>query len=618
MLLSKQRRTLTIKSKEKKKMPREICPHCEKKVMLSYGRNIPCPNCGEKVDVSDDKHPLSPKLVDSGYHIRSLTDSIPRGTEFHEGRAGNFPPGTGITFKDIGGLDEIIAELDIMVNGSRKYPTIWKHLRRKHPRGVLLTGPPGCGKTLIAQALAYETNRKVCLIQGAEIKGWRQGASEGNLVSAYESIKPDGILIIDEIDAIGGKREQMVNETNVSIVGTLCSLLDGAKYKDEVTVIATTNKPYMLDNALRRPGRFDLEIEILPPDVYGRTAIFKIHTAGMPFVTDVDLLALAKRAHGFTGADIAGACSNLKQQLLKSAVSKLHQGIDQKEIIKKLVITQVEFVRVIAETIPSLIRENYVEVSSVGWDDIGGLEECKKELQRMVLWSLQYKEEMKKLCLRQPKGLLLYGPPGCGKTLIAKAMARESEYNFLAVNGPALINKWVGSTEEAIRNIFWKARMVRPCIILFDEIEALAPRRGHTSGSEVTDRAVSQLLAEIDGVQAIQDVFVMAATNRADLVDPALLRPGRLDLQFEIPLPDAQARKSIFEIHLRESPFHNVNFEQLAELSDGFSGADIEWSCTISKQRVLERHITSGTKNNLVVAHKDLVKATQDVRKRKY
>ena len=608
--------------KETEKPPQlhqEACPYCTEEIQVPYGRNL-CPRCGEAFNVFDAEHPLRPKPVESGHRTRSLTDyrPSPERPESHEGRAGSSASEKGITYKNIGGLNEVITELDIMVNGSRKYPEIWAHLGRGRSKGVLLTGPPGCGKTLIAQALANETNRRVRLVQGAEIKGWKQGASEGNLISAYESVKPNGILIIDEIDAIGGKREQMVNETNASIVGTLCSLLDGAKQKDEVTVIATTNKPHMLDNALRRPGRFDLEIEISPPDVNGRATIFEIHTAGMPLAGDVDLLLLASRAHGFTGADISGVCSKLKQRLLKSAVSELRRGVDQRTIIANLVVTQAEFVRVIVETIPSLIRENYIEVSNVGWSDVGGLEKCKEELQRMVLWSFQYKEEMKKLHLRQPKGLLLYGPPGCGKTLIAKAMARESGYNFLAVNGPALVNKWVGSTEEAIRDIFWKARMARPCIIFFDEIEALAPRRGRASGGEVTDRAVSQLLVEIDGVQVIQDVFVMAATNRADLVDSAFLRPGRLDLQFEISAPDIQARKSIFEIHLRETPSHNVNLEQLAEMTDGFSGADIEWCCTIAKQRGLERYIISGAQDNLLVTHEDLIKATQDIKKRKY
>lgn len=599
-------------------MPKETCLYCGKEVELPYGRNVPCPNCGGKLNVFDDDHPLARKSVDGGYKIWSLAEPIPRGRELHEGQAGNSAPSSGIRYQDIGALNEVIAELDLLVNGVNKFPELWKHLGRKQVRGVLLSGPPGCGKTLIAQAVANETKRKICLVQGAEIKGWRQGASEGNLISAYQSVRPNGILIIDEIDAIGGKREQMVNEINVSIVGTLCSLLDGAKYKDAVVFIATTNRPNMLDSALRRHGRFDIEIQIFPPDVNGRKEIFTIHTRKMPLANDVDLHALAARAHGFSGADIAGVCASLNQRLLKRAVEKIRTGTTKEEIIENLIITQSEFCQVLDETLPSLLRENYVEISRINWDDIGGLDEIKRELKRVVIWPLQYKDEMQKLKLRQPKGILLYGPPGCGKTMIAKAMARESEHNFLAVNGPALINKWVGSTEEAIRDLFWKARMAKPCVIFFDEIEAIAPVRGRSLGSEVTDRAVSQLLAEIDGVNAMQDIFIMAATNRADLVDPALLRPGRLDLRFEVPLPDKTARKKIFEIHLREVPLGSVNMDQLVELTDGFSGASVEWACTTAKKKALERHISSKTmtRKSIVVAHNDLVNAIQENSKR--
>lgn len=601
-------------------MPRETCPYCEKEVEFPYGRNIPCPNCGGKVNVFDDDHPLERKPVESGYHIGSLTEYTPRRKELHEGQAGNIAPSSGVTYQNVGALNEVVAELDLLVNGSRKFPELWKHLGRKRVRGILLSGPPGCGKTLVAQAIANETKRKVCLIQGSEIKGWRQGASEGNLISAYQSVRPDGILIIDEIDAIGGKREHMVNETNVSIVGTLCSLLDGAKYKDDVVVIATTNKPHMLDNALRRPGRLDVEIQIFPPDVKGREEIFAIHTKGMPLARDVDLQALAKRAHGFSGADIAGLCASMNQRLFRRAVEGISRGAAQKEIVKNLVITQEEFCQAIDDTIPSLLRENYIEVSTINWNDIGGLDEIKLELQRIIIWPLKYKDEMEELKLRQPKGMLLYGPPGCGKTMIAKAMARESGLNFLAVNGPALINKWVGSTEEAIRDLFWKARMAKPCIIFFDEIEAIAPIRGGSLGNEVTNRAVSQLLTEIDGVVATQDIFIMAATNRVDLVDPALLRPGRLDLLFEVSLPDKTARKKIFEIYLHDVPLRDVNIDQLAGLTDGFSGADIEWTCTTAKKKTLERYIVSRTKakkNNIVVTLDDLVSAIQERSRKK-
>ncbi len=604
-------------------MPRETCPYCEKKVEFSYGRKVLCSNCGGKVDVFDETHPLGEKPIDSGYHFGQLSDSMytPRDSKLHEGVPGGFTPsatGGGMTYKQIGGLDEVITELDLVVNGSRKYPELWKHLGHKQTRGILLVGPPGCGKTLVAQAIANEANRKVCLVQGAEIKGWRQGASEGNLASAYASVRPSGILIIDEIDAIGGKREQMVNETNVSVVSTLCSILDSAKGKDEVIIIGTTNKPHMLDNALRRPGRFDVEIQISPPDITGRMQIFAIHTASMPLVK-VDLKVLAKQAHGFTGADIAGVCARLNQRLLKGAVAEIKKGTPQAKIIKNQVITQAEFVQIIDETVPSLLRESYTEVSKVSWEEVGGLDDIKYELRKMIIWPLQYEKEIKKLKLRQPKGILLSGPPGCGKTLIARAMAQESAYNFLVVNGPALLNKWIGSTEEAIRDLFAKARMATPCIIFFDEIEAIAPVRGRAGDNAVTDRVVSQLLVEIDGTGVTQDIFVMAATNRADLVDPALLRPGRLDLQFEVPLPNKVARAKIFEIHLREVPLQDLNPEQLVEMSDGFSGADIEWACTTAKKKALERFIISKTdKRALTIVYDDLVGAIQEINRRKH
>lgn len=602
----------------------ETCPYCTEEILVPYGYNIPCPKCGGAITVFDpekrqQEQQKSP--IEKGFRITSLDQSPgtiyqERGSRLQEGKTGSTLVEGGISYKDIGGLDETIVELDLTVNGAYKYPELWEHLGRKRTRGVLLSGPPGCGKSLLAQAVANESGRKVGLIQGAEIKGWRQGASEGNLISAYDSVKPNGILIIDEIDAIAGKREQMVNETNVSIVNTLCSILDGAKRQDNVTFIGTTNKPQMLDSALRRPGRLDIEVTIPLPDSHGRQQIFEIHTRGMPLGEDVDLETLSQQAHGFTGADIAGVCARLNQKLLKKAVSSLNEGIPQEEIIKSLFLAQQDISQVIAETVPSLLRESYIEVSTVTWEDVGGLENIKEELQRIIIWPLKYKDLVRQLNYRQPRGVLLYGPPGCGKTLLAKAMAGETEYNFLTVNGPALLSKWVGSTEEAIRDLFTKARQASPCVIFFDEIESVAPIRGTSTGNDVMDRAVSQLLSEIDGAQTLSDVFIIAATNRPDLVDPALLRPGRLDLQVEIPLPDKITRKEIFEIHLCGVPLKEVNLDHLAEITEGYSGAEIELSCQTAKKLLLEDCISRGADPFLTPEY--LTKSVEEIAKRKY
>lgn len=594
-------------------MPREICPHCNMEVEFAYGKNVPCPECREKVNVFDDEHPLETTTVDRGSRVSTPSDYTPRETKRHEGRPGSTPPAHGgITYKQIGGLDDVIFQLDLMINGAKAYPDLWRRMGRKKARGILLIGPPGCGKTLLAQALANETGKKSCLVQGAEIKGWRQGASEQNLISAYESVRPNGILIIDEIDSIGGKREKMVNETNTSVVGTLLSIVDGAKYKDDVIIIGTTNRPYMLDDGLRRPGRFDAEINILPPDINGRIQVFSIHTAGMPLAHDINIEELARQAHGFTGADIAGACSQISRQMFETGVRRIRAGDPQNRIIKDMEISQKEFSKVIEDTLPSMLRENHVEVSTVQWQDIGGLANIKQELQDMVSLPLLYAQHIKTMKLRQPKGMLLYGAPGCGKTLIAKAMAYESGYNFIAVNGPALLTKWIGDAEEGIRDAFYKARLSKPCIIFFDELDAIAPVRGK---SDVMDRVVGQLLSEMDGVSPTEHVFVMGTTNRLDLIDPALLRPGRFDLPFEVPKPDKNARGEIIAIHLREVPVRNVHIDELTQPTDGFTGADLEWMCTLAKKRALKRCIAS--KNQpLEIIHDDLLHGIQEVKER--
>ena len=604
------------------------CPECGQTVKVRYGKNVPCPECGEKMNiVHDDEEfpepkPVKPWKMTTGAEANNFLDSIQKGgggggngggfssgslsgynpqtcssPNLHEGKQGGLVRGTGVNYSDIGGLDQRIFELDLVINGAEKYPQIWAKLGKKNTRAVLLSGPPGTGKTLLAQALANQQGRKVCVIKGAESKGWRQGASEANMQAAYDSVAPNGILIIDEVDAIGGKRESMVNETNVSMVSTLCSMMDGAGKKDNVVIIGTTNKPHMLEEALRRPGRFDLEIVISPPDEKGRLQIFKIHTRNMPLASDVDLSELARRSHGFTGADIAGVCAKVGQTILQTAVKELIAGGKEADIIPKLTITQEQLAKAVKETVPSLIRDGYAEIADVKWTDIGGLEDAKKELQRIVLWPLLYPDLLKKMNMRQPKGMILFGDPGCGKTLLAKALATESEFNFLTVKGPALLSQWVGQAEAGVRDIFAKARQASPCIIFLDEIDALAPARGSKMGSSVTDSITSMLLTEMDGAAAAEgnDVFVIAATNRPELIDPALLRPGRLDIQYKVPLPDAEAREEIIKIHLRHAlvDIENINLPYLVEQTAGKSGAMIEWLCTSAKRIALDRYINT-------------------------
>lgn len=599
-------------------MPQETCPHCEKLIEVSYGYNVPCPECGKKINVFDPaERAARNNTVNRGFRVRPLSDQEPSRTQSQEGRTGSSLASADISYKDIGGLDEVIEELDILVNGAVKYTDLWKRLGGKQVRGVLLTGPPGCGKTLLIQALAHESGRKISLVQAAEIKGWRQGASEGNLVAAYEAARPNGIFVIDEIDAIGGKRDQAVNEVNVSITSTLNSILDGARYKDDnVIVIGTTNRPYALDDSLRRPGRFDLEIEVPPPSVEGRKKIFAIHAKTMPLAQDVDLAALAQKAHGFTGADIAGLCSALSKELLKRCSRQLANGIPEPEVARGAIISQADFLSLIDKTVPSLLRGVSSEISTVLWEDIGGLTEVKNELQRLIVWPVKYRSLMESLKMRLPKGMLLYGPPGCGKTLLARAIAGEIDYNFLVINGPSLVSMWAGKTEEAIRDLFWRARLAKPCIIFIDEIESVASVRGRNLDSGVSDRMVNQLLTEIDGVLSLSGVFVIGATNRIDLVDPALRRPGRLDLEYEISLPDKDSREQIFEINLRGVPTDKLNLKAVSELTEGYSGADIEWTCTIAKKFAAERCIDSSAATPKLI-QSDILRAIEEVNKRK-
>ncbi|MCE4611741.1 MAG: CDC48 family AAA ATPase, partial [Desulfurococcales archaeon] len=464
-----------------------------------------------------------------------------------------------------------------------KHPEIFKHLGIEPPKGILLYGPPGTGKTLLAKALANEIGAYFISINGPEIMSKYYGESEQRLREIFKEAEENApsIIFIDEIDAIAPKREEVTGEVEKRVVAQLLTLMDGLKERGKVIVIGATNRPDAIDPALRRPGRFDREIEIRPPDKRARVEILKVHTRNMPLAEDVDLEKLAEMTHGYTGADLAALAKEAAMAALRRFIKAGKIDFSAKEIpanvLKELKVTMADFMEAMKMVRPTLIREVYVEVPEVHWEDIGGLDEVKQELREAVEWPLKYPKIFEEMGIRPPKGILLFGPPGTGKTLLAKAAATESQANFIAVRGPEVLSKWVGESEKAIRKIFERARQVAPAIVFFDEIDSIAPARGARFDSGVTDRIVNQLLTEMDGIQPLTNVVVIAATNRPDILDPALLRPGRFDRIIYVPPPDKEARKQIFMIHTKKVPLaDDVDFDKLAELTEGYTGADIE------------------------------------------
>ncbi len=491
-----------------------------------------------------------------------------------------------ITYEDIGGLRRVIRRIREMIELPLRYPEVFERLGIDPPKGVLLHGPPGCGKTLIARAVAHETSAYFIHINGPEVIDKWYGASEANLRNFFDDARKHApaIIFIDEIDSLAPKREEMSGDRQVErrVVAQLLALMDGLESRGNVIVIAATNIPNTLDPALRRPGRFDREIVIGVPDRDGRREIIEIHSRGMPLAKDVDLDRLAAITHGFVGADLEALC----REAAMSALRRLLPDIDfaQAQIpyeqLMALEVTSSDFQTALAEVEPSAIREVFTEIPDVGWEDVGGLAEVKRLLKETVEWPLQYGPLFAHVHTTPPKGILLHGPPGTGKTLLAKAVAKESEANFISVKGPELLSKWIGESEKGVREVFKKAKQASPCIVFFDEIDALAPRRGATADSHVTERVVSQLLAEMDGIEELKGVVVLAATNRWDIVDPALLRPGRFEVLVELPMPDREARLAIFRVHTRGKPLApDVNLGELAERTEGMMGADIEGLC---------------------------------------
>jgi transitional endoplasmic reticulum ATPase len=490
-----------------------------------------------------------------------------------------------VSYEDIGGLKREIHRIREIIELPLRYPEVFERLGIDAPKGVLLHGPPGCGKTLIARAVVHETEANFFLINGPEIIHKFYGESEANLRKIFDEAtrQAPSVIFLDEIDAIAPRREKVVGDVEKRVVAQLLALMDGLAERKHVIVLAATNIPDALDPALRRPGRFDREIELPIPDRNGRKEILDIHSRGMPLSQDVEINQLAAITHGFVGADLQALCREAAMISLRRIMPEIDFAAAKipYDALMKLEVHMADFTEALREVQPSAIREVFVEIPEVHWEDVGGLQRVKEQLVESVEWPLKYPDLFQRAAVKPPKGILLSGPPGCGKTLLAKAIAHESQVNFISVKGPSLLSMYVGESEKAVREVFRKARQAAACILFFDEIDALVPARGSAgTDSRVAERVISQFLTEMDGVEDLEGVLVLAATNRPDLLDPALLRPGRFDILLEIPPPDCEGRKQIFEIGLRGRPLaDDVAVDELAAQTDGFSGAEIRAVC---------------------------------------
>ena len=530
-----------------------------------------------------------------------------------------------ITYDELGGLKNEVQKIREMVELPMRHPELFEKIGIESPKGVLLYGPPGTGKTLLAKAVAGETNSHFTSLSGPEIMAKHYGESEERLREIFKQAEENApsIIFIDEIDSIAPKREEVSGELERRIVSQLLTLMDGMKSRGKIIVIAATNRPDSIDPALRRPGRFDREIEIGIPDDEGRLQILNIHTRGMPLDTDVNIKQIAKTTHGFVGADLEVLCKEAAMRSLRRILPEINLEEEKvsKEVLQKIKITKNDFTDALKEVRPSALREVLVQIPDVSWDDVGGLDELKDELREAVEWPIKHKEAYDYVNVETPKGVLLHGPPGTGKTLIAKALAKMTESNFISIKGPELLSKWVGESEKGVREIFRKARQAAPCIIFLDEIDSLVPRRSSgNSDSHVTENIVSQILTEIDGLEELHNVLIIGATNRLDIVDEALLRPGRFDRIIEVGNPDSKGRKHIFEIHTKKKPLEsNVDIKKLVEITDGFSGAEIASITNRAALVALKRYVSGKSQNikEIKITQQDLIDAADKIRPQK-
>ncbi|KAG2477818.1 MAG: Cell division cycle protein 48 [Nitrosopumilales archaeon] len=526
-------------------------------------------------------------------------------TVFHIAEKGETLRGVPqVTYEDIGGLTDEIKKVREMIELPLRHPEIFEKLGIEAPKGVLLYGPPGTGKTLLAKAVANESNAHFISISGPEIMSKFYGESEARLREIFKEAreKSPSIIFIDEIDSIAPKREEVTGEVERRVVSQMLSLMDGLESRGKVIVISATNRPNAIDPALRRPGRFDREIEIRVPDKKGRKDILTIHTRNMPLADDVNIDKISAVSHGYVGADLEYLCKEAAMKCLRRLLPEISMEEEKlpPETLEKLIVNGEDYQKAQYEITPSGMREVYIENPEVKWDDIGGLADVKRELKEAVEWPMKYPKLYEKLGHKMPRGILLHGVSGTGKTLLAKAVATESEANFVSVRGPELLSKWVGESERGIREIFRRARQASPCVIFFDEIDSIAPIRGIGGETAVTERVVSQLLTELDGMENMHGVVVLAATNRADMIDPALLRPGRFDKLIQIPMPERDSRKSILEINVKEIPIITdandpdfVDLEKISEMTDGMTGADVAAIANTAVSQVIHEFLDS-------------------------